>query len=453
MSTPLAPVTPISKDALIYRINETGTWGVAPTVAGVQVNHHGINSSPTVRTRVGAPHAGKKSRTFAKNDFGSIDFGFNGVELRHEANTAEWEEAFRDTKAAAVTITNAAIFDQTGTHIDASAGPTITAASAGDFANFNTYGGATSDGIAGRMLFSYTGGSTDTDNLFPRRVKACNADQIDLFPDYCASGNGTGNWACAIADETQSTIFKVGDGLAPGLSSASVANTYEVIFSGTATASTERRAISGARSNGFVLNIPGNGNITADFNYMAKIWTEIYASTLTNGTYTANANLNQQIYGSDNWLTWLAVTGLTKAAALQCDNLRSATLGLTANIQSKGEDNAGCTSRADLIPGEFTAEGSLTFDHKESKIELLDEEALLVTSPSGVFLDVILDDNQIPSGGTHGNLFCLGFTRAVFATQPTFPGAGNTIPESSAPWIGYERDGYEIAYLETIDAV
>jgi hypothetical protein len=110
-------------------------------------------------------------------------------ELVHELNTTEWEDVLRDEEPSALTFTGAVTFTLAGTQLDGSTGPTIEADSG---TPFSTWVGV-AEGCVMEIL-----NAADTENAWPRAIKAISGDQIDLEPDWI--GGGVGEFGEPIVD-------------------------------------------------------------------------------------------------------------------------------------------------------------------------------------------------------------------------------------------------------------
>jgi hypothetical protein len=318
--------------------------------------------------------------------------------LIYALNKAEIEDQMRSTFSAVVSAGPVnATFDNTGTHIDASAGPTIVAAAT----TFDDFIGA-----EGALLFVSGAGVAGPNKNWARAIKAIKPDgsQIDLEPLYVTGTGGTINEP--LTDEGPvSATFTLGMWIRNmGIEGARYVD-FEQKFTDVGTSFD---AWLGCRGSGFSLSWEGQNPVQANYNYMAMDFNAESGTSIGNGTVTANAALtNRQITGGSD------LTTFTYAGVHTFSGSALTAFSVEANGNAQGVDNvSGIDSRAGVTVGDLDFTGSMTIAHEGVK----SRTASTISRTGGLSpLDIIFRDPD-------GNRIVIRFPKLML--RPTSPSGG-----------------------------
>lgn len=325
--------------------------------------------------------------------------------LIFELNKKEIEDELRSTFSSTLSVGPVnATFDNTGTHVDTTAGPTIVAA-ASTFTSFI--------GAEGTLLFVSGAGVAGPNKNWARAIKAVKSDgtQIDLEPLYVSNTAGLINEP--LTDEGPvSATFKIGAWIRSGsITGARYAN-FEQKFTDITAGGGSYAAYVGCRGSGMGLTWEGQNPVQANYNYMAMDFLAEGSATIGNGTVTANPALNattnrRQITGGSD------LTTFTFAAVNTFNGTALTAFSVEGNGNAQGVDNvSGIDSRAGVTVGDLVWTGSMTIAHEGVK----SRTAATISRTGGKSpLDIVFRDPD-------GNQIVFRFPSVML--RPSAPSAG-----------------------------
>lgn len=274
-------------------------------------------------------------------------------------NDAELEDVLRDTFAGSETevLAEAVTFAQSGTHLDGSTGPTITADAGTPFSAWV--------GEVEGCVLEVSGAGVDAANARPRAIKAVSGGQIDLVPEW--TEGGAGEFGEPLTDEAAvSADLKVGDIVKNRAIENVRSVNYE--FNYTDQSGGSFRMVKGARGTGLSLGFEGKGNVDLGFSYLAMDYDALTAATQGSGVVNANAAVSNAVMNAANNLAHFVVGGNT---ILSAQNLIS--FSLEGDGTGQGIDNvAGNRFRAAVLVGDFMASGRMRIYHEHARMSVID---------------------------------------------------------------------------------
>lgn len=306
-----------------------------------------------LNTGRGGVHSVRAGLRFADADHPS--------ELAYLLHHAEIEDFMRNTfPGAAEEATGvSATWNNAGTHVDGSTGPTITAG-AGAFNNLL--------GKEGLILETSdpTPSGVSAANLRPRAIKAVKSDgtQIDIHPRYVAGSVGQISEPL-VAEGPLAADFSVGKSVWNG--SIETIRSINLEFEYSDQPGGSFQMVRGLKAGTFKLGFDGKGIWTIQFGYVGMDFDVLTEATQGNGTVNANPGIDNPVMTSLEDLSYFLVNGTVQLAA---DNLTSFNLD-GAGGASGNDEVAGSRNRSGVTVGDIDFNGSIKLLHEHDKAKLV----------------------------------------------------------------------------------
>lgn len=336
------------------------------------------------------------------------------AELIFGANDSEWQDALRDTLPASELLVSAATvsFNQTGTQLDGSTGPVITAAS-GTFANLYDSG----SGAALGCMLEIVGSPVSAANKRPRPIKAIKSDgtQIDLDPLYTTGATGEVSEPLTSQTNVLASVLRVGKPIRNrGIQAASYCD-FEFNFADQPGGSFQM--VKGCRGSKWKFSLNGKGAISQQFDYEAMDYDNATTTTQGNGTVNANPYVDNDHMVAGEDLGYFLIGATTQLAAVNLTQF-----DLNGDGSAQGVDNvSGTRSRSGVTVGDMKVSGTIKVYHEHLRLAVLQT---LGRNGNRVPIDVKVGDPA-------GNFYWGRLVKALVEPGGPIPGAANGMTDGS----------------------
>lgn len=375
--------------------------GAAPAPGGEKI------TSPLI-TGLGAIQSVRPGLRFSDFSIPSVlVFGLNDLEV---------EDFMREAFPAALKVTDGTVdFNNAGTHLDGSTGPTIVdPAVAGPFLFADWYQAA-----EGAMV-EVSGAGPAAPNKWPRMIKAVKSDgkQIDLDPAFITGGAGEFGEPLTTEAGVVATL-DVGQIIKNRGAAAARSVNFESEFTDQTGGSFFM--VRGCRANSFRLGWEGKNEITLEVGYLGMDYDDFTEATQGSGVVNDIAAIDNDLMVAGEDLAYFVVNG---SVVLSGDCLTAASVEGTGSGSGVDNISGGGRGRKGVTLGDIDFTGSLTIYHKHLRAKTMTS---LGRAGNKVPLAMKFMDPA-------GNFYWGSFRKVLFDPMATVAGSKGSLASGQFPF-------------------